>query len=229
MAAGKGNVPAYGAAHNSDDGHEINGGRVHGAHHRFPHRRIGGNSHIECQKNHDAAGESRELIHHLPRFFHGKHDNRNGGADDGPHLGIYAEEHIQTQAGTGHIADVKGQTASYNEKGHQVPQPWENHVCNILSPFAGNTDNAPYIHLGDHVQDDGKENNKAEAGSQLLGKYGGLCQKARSDGGCSHQKGCAQKHFPLCRFLVSHKDSPPSGKHCPKTAAVHIKLSFYEQ
>lgn len=80
-------------------------------------------------------------------------------------------------AGTGHIADVKGQTASYNEKGHQVPQPWENHVCNILSPFAGNTDNAPYIHLGDHVQDDGKENNKAEAGSQLLGKYGGLCQK----------------------------------------------------
>ena len=54
----------------------------------------------------------------------------------------------------GNITDIESKAAHNDQSCYKMSQTWENHVGNILTAFAGNTDDAPNIQLSTDIQND---------------------------------------------------------------------------
>lgn len=200
VPAGEGDVAADGAAHDSDDGHGIDGVRRDGLHEGFAHGRRGGEGHVQGEHDHHEARELGEAVHQAARFLHDEDGDGQHRADDRAGHGVEAEEHVEAHARAGDVADIEGKAAQHDERRHEVAQARQDHVRHILPALAGDADDAPYVELRADVEDDGGEDDEAEARLELFGEYGGLREEARSDGRGRHQEGRAQQDAPVKFF-----------------------------
>ena len=98
----------------------------------------------------------------------------------------HAQQSVEAESCTTDVANVKGKTAECYHESEEIAKARQNFVCHILAAQARNTDDAPYVELGDDVKNDGAEDDSRKGCHILRGEGRGLGQKAGANGRSSH-------------------------------------------
>ena len=124
--------------------------------------------HIDRKEHHQASDNLGKAVHKAPRFLVKENKNGTNRTDESTSNRGNPKKNIHTETGTANIADVEGKSAGNDKGRNEVAKTRQDCVGNILTWFFGNGDDAPHIELGNRMDDDSDEDDKAKAPFELV-------------------------------------------------------------
>ena len=207
MSAGEGNVAAYRAAHQGQDGAEQRrntGFGNEGIFQGIANRRLHHKNNHQDHNDHNAAHDLGSSIHSSLGVLYHEDQDCQGTGQNIAHFRGDSQQSIEAQGTAADVADVEHQAAQHDHKGNKVAQARQQLIGHILTAKSGHAQHTPDVDLSNGGHDDGHQDDKTEAGTVLTGEGSRLGQKSRADCRSRHQERSTQQ-CTAAFFRFTHK------------------------